>query len=50
MAVERKEDGSITIRDENGMVKVGKVGAVFTPDINPEQEAKREAWEKSALK
>lgn len=44
MAVERNEDGRITIRDENGMVIVGKVGAVFTPDINPEQEAKREAW------
>ena len=44
MAVERKEDGSITIRDESGMVTVGKIGAVFTPDVNPKQEAKREAW------
>ncbi len=45
MAIERNEDGSITIRDESGMVIVGKIGAVFTPDVNPKQEAKREAWE-----
>ncbi|MFT4145219.1 MAG: hypothetical protein QM644_12250 [Mobilitalea sp.] len=44
MPVKRNEDGSITIRDENGMLSVGKVSAVFMPESSPEQEAKHEAW------
>lgn len=47
MAVERNENGSVTIRDENGIVTIGKISAVFTPEFNSDKEAKHQAWVES---